>query len=114
MQAKRAPGTLLGYAIHEDVTVTRAVTEAVHNEPQAFASWVQLTATGGREAPTGADDSARGPLAPAPPAVTDETRTACRNALFCRDPRDLPLARAGRESVVELEAALLCERDEPP
>lgn len=70
MRAKRAPGTLLGHAIHEDITFTRAVTEAVHNEPPALASWLQLTATGPGGPPpermTPLDDPRREHLRPSP------------------------------------------------
>jgi uncharacterized protein len=44
--ADRKNGTLLVHAIHEDVTFTRAMTQAVRDELQELASWLQLTATG--------------------------------------------------------------------
>jgi len=44
--ADRKNGTLLVHAIHEDVTFTRAMTQAVRGELQELASWLQLTATG--------------------------------------------------------------------
>lgn len=44
--ADRKSGTLGVHAIHEDVAFTRAMTQAVHNELQELASWLELTATG--------------------------------------------------------------------
>jgi hypothetical protein len=34
------------HAIHEDVSFTRAMTDAVHHELDELASWLQLTALG--------------------------------------------------------------------
>lgn len=42
----RKSGTLLVHAIHEDVSFTRAMTDAVHHELEELASWLQLTALG--------------------------------------------------------------------
>lgn len=44
--ADRKRGTLVVHAIHQDVSFTRAITEAVHHELQALASWLRLTVTG--------------------------------------------------------------------
>lgn len=45
-KADRKSGALQVHAIHEDVTLTPAMTEAVLNELQDLASWLRLTATG--------------------------------------------------------------------
>ena len=44
--ADRKSGTLQVHAIHEDVSFTRPMTDAVHNELDELASWLQLTAKG--------------------------------------------------------------------
>ncbi len=44
--ADRKSGTLLVHAVHEDVSFTRAMTDAVHRELEELASWLHLTAKG--------------------------------------------------------------------
>jgi uncharacterized protein YcaQ len=44
--ADRKSGTLLVHAIHEDVSFTREMTDAVYHEIEELASWLQLTAKG--------------------------------------------------------------------
>jgi uncharacterized protein len=44
--ADRKSGTLQVHAIHEDVSFTRPMTDAVHHELDELASWLQLTAKG--------------------------------------------------------------------
>ncbi|HXU98451.1 MAG TPA: crosslink repair DNA glycosylase YcaQ family protein [Jiangellaceae bacterium] len=46
--ADRKSGTLEVHAIHEDVSFTRPMTDAVHHELDELASWLQLTAKGSR------------------------------------------------------------------
>ena len=46
--ADRKSGTLQVHAIHEDVSFTRPMTDAVHHELDELASWLQLTAKGSR------------------------------------------------------------------
>ena len=53
--ADRKSGTLQVHAIHEDVSFTRPMTDAVHHELDELASWLQLTARV-REARFRADD----------------------------------------------------------
>ena len=46
--ADRKSGTLLVHTIHEDVSFTRAMTDAVRHELEELASWLQLTVKGPR------------------------------------------------------------------